>query len=243
MDKKRLKSVSQESTTKVSKSELADLYGQIEAMHTFQCVAEYNMDGLILYANENHLNLMGYTLSELLGQDIGMLLDLKSRHSANNVIFWEGLNNGESISGTFKRIGKGAKTVWIRATYFPMLGTNSKPFKVLEYAVDITWQVQLEQALSGMVEEVQEVVQAVKNKDLRSRISLEGKTGEIAKLSDGVNSLVDNMEGVITLIHKTGNSILAAAKHFNAASKILSQRWENQSSPPIEIRSLNSAIE
>jgi methyl-accepting chemotaxis protein len=214
----------QEVMTTISKSELSDMRGQLATVHEFQSIAEYTLDGKIISVNENYLKLTGYTASDLAGQDIGILLDLKYRHSTDNVIFWGKLNIGEPISGTFKRIGKGFKTIWIQATYFPMMDLNGKPFKVVEYATDVTKYMQLEHSLARTVEQVQEVVQAVKNNDLTHRIPLEGKVGGIASLSDDVNSLVDCMASIIGMINKTGDSIIAAANLVNAASKALSLR-------------------
>jgi len=209
-------------------TELAELRSQLAAIHHFQIVAEYTMNGTIIKANENFLNLMGYNLNELEGQNISMLLDLAYRYSAHNAAFWGRLNDGESISGKFKRIAKGVKTVWVQAIYCPFLDSSGKPFKVVEYAVDVTQQVQLERALTSMVEEVQEVATAVKNNNLTQRISLEGKTGGIACLSNDVNSLIECMAGIVTLITKTGDSIIAAANKVHVASEALSLKIENQ---------------
>jgi len=213
-----------ESMTAISKNELSDLRGQLAIVHTLQSIAEYTLDGNIISVNENYLKLTGYTASDLAGRDIGMLLDLKYRHSNENVDFWEKLRNGESISGTFKRIGNGFKTVWIQAVYSPMMDMNGKPYKVMEYASDVTEFIQLKQSLTTTVEQIQGVVQAVMNNDLTLRVPLEGKVSGIASLSNEVNVLVDCMESIVVMINKTGDSIITAANKVNAASKALSLR-------------------
>ncbi len=210
-----------ESTTVISKSELSDLRGQLAIVHTLQSIAEYTLDGKIISVNENYLKLTGYTAMDLAGHDIGMLLDLKYRHSKDNVIFWEKLRNGESISGTFKRIGNGFKTIWIQATYSPMMDMNGTPYKIVEYASDVTELIQLKQSLTTVAEEVQEVVQAVMNNDLTLRVPLEGKVSGVASLSNEVNALVECMESIVVMINKTGDSIITAASKVNAASKAL----------------------
>lgn len=211
----------QESMTTISKSELSDLLSQLAVVHTLHSVAEYTLDGKIISVNENYLKLTGYTASDLAGQEIGMLFDLKYRHSKDNVIFWEKLRNGESISGTFKRIGNGFNTIWIQAAYSPMIDTNGKPYKVVEYASDVTELIQLKQSLTTTVEQVQDVVQAVMNNDLTRRVPLEGKVSEVASFSNEVNALVDCMESIVVMINKTSDSIIAAANKVNAASKAL----------------------
>ncbi len=115
-----------------------DYEGQIAAINKSQAVAEFEMDGTILTANENFLQIMGYTLEEIQGKNHHLFVDpAQSRNSAYKE-FWAKLNRGEYQTGEFKRIGKQGKEVWIRASYNPILGLNGKPFKVVKYAIDVT---------------------------------------------------------------------------------------------------------
>ena len=217
-----------ENATTISKSDLAYLLGQIEAINKFQSSAEYSMDGKFTSVNEKYQSLTGYSANELIGQDLDVLLDLQSRYSPEYKDFWERLNRGECISGQFKRIAKDVKTVWIHATYFPMMDLSGKPFKVVEYATDVTEHVQLKQALASTVKQVHDVVLAVKNGDFTQMIPLEGKEGEIAMLCNDVNSLIDCVTAIIRLINNAGDFIINAANKVKAANKALSQRWSHQ---------------
>jgi methyl-accepting chemotaxis protein len=210
--------------TTISKSELAELRAKLSAVHKYQSAAEYTLSGKILSVNEGFTNLTGYSAGDLIDQEIGMLLDLQYRHSVDNLIFWKKLNNGESISGTFKRIGKGFKTIWIHATYFAILDLTGKPFKVVEHATDITEHMQLKQALTKTVHEIHAVVLAVKNNDLSQQVSLQGKQGEISDLCKDMNSMVDCMKAIIGMVNKTSASIISAAQRVNVTSKALITR-------------------
>jgi len=214
----------QDLMTTISKIELAELRAKLAAVHEFQCIAEYTLSGEIISVNEGFTNLTGYSAGDLEGQEIGMLLDLQYRHSEDNLIFWKKLNNGESISGTFKRIGKGFKTIWIHATYFAILDLNGKPFKVVEHATDVTEYMQLKQALTKTAKEIYAVVLAVKNNDLSQQISLQGKSGVIADLCKDINSMVDCMKAIIAMVNKTSASIISAAQKVNVTSKALIKR-------------------
>ncbi len=46
----------------------ADFESQLQAIHRAQAVIEFDLDGKILFANANFLNLMGYSLTEVTGQ-------------------------------------------------------------------------------------------------------------------------------------------------------------------------------
>ena len=115
----------------------------------------------------------------------------------NTGMFWDKLGRGEYDAGQYKRIGKGGREVWIQASYNPILDQAGKPFKVVKYATDITEQVKASEVLQAAVAQTQEVVGAAKENDLRHRIPLEGKTGDIAQLCGGVNGLLDTMSSMI----------------------------------------------
>jgi methyl-accepting chemotaxis protein len=123
------------------KLKAADSSGQIEAIGKSQAVIEFGMDGIILGANENFLKTLGYSLSEIKGKHHSMFVSPSERDSAEYRDFWAKLNRGEFQSGEYKRIGKGAKEVWIQASYNPILDLNGKPFKVVKYASETTAQV------------------------------------------------------------------------------------------------------
>jgi methyl-accepting chemotaxis protein len=119
-------------------AELVDLRGQIAAINKAQAVIEFDLAGIVLHANENFLNVLGYTLDEIKGQHHSLFVDRVYRESAAYQTFWRELNEGKFKSAEFKRIGKGGKEVWIQASYNPILDAQGKPFKVVKFATDVT---------------------------------------------------------------------------------------------------------
>ena len=116
----------------------ADFEGQLNAVSKAQAVIEFNLDGTIIKANDNFLNVMGYSLEEVQGKHHSIFVESAQRDSAEYRTFWEKLGRGEYDAGQYKRIGKGGKEVWIQASYNPILNMSNKPFKVVKYATDIT---------------------------------------------------------------------------------------------------------
>jgi len=96
------------------------------------------MDGTVITANENFLNVLGYSLGEIQGQHHRMLCESSYVSTPDYKAFWEKLNRGESDTGEYKRLGKGDTEIWLQAIYNPILDLNGKPFKVVKYATDIT---------------------------------------------------------------------------------------------------------
>jgi len=115
-----------------------DFQGQIAAINKAQAVIEFNLDGTVITANDNFLNALGYTLSEIKGQHHSMFVEPAYRASVEYKQFWRDLNDGKFQAAEYKRLGKGGKEVWIQASYNPIFDLNGKPFKVVKYATDVT---------------------------------------------------------------------------------------------------------
>jgi methyl-accepting chemotaxis protein len=143
--------------------------GKVQAIGRSQAVIEFNLDGTIVIANENFLGSMGYSLAEVAGQHHRMFVDATERESSAYREFWARLNRGEFQAGEFKRIGKGAKEIWILASYNPILDEKGRPFKVVKFATDITQQ-------------------KLKNADLEGQITAIGKSQAVIEF---------NMDGTI----------------------------------------------
>ena len=206
----------------------ADIEGQIAAIGKAQAVIEFSLDGKILNANENFCQTLGYSLGEIKGQHHSLFVDPISRSSPEYRMFWDKLGRGEYDAGQYRRIGKGGVEVWIQASYNPIMDLNGKPFKVVKYATDITAQVRASEILQAAVAETQDVVTAAKESDLRHRIPLEGKTGEIAQLCEGVNGLLDTMSSIIGEVSETAQTLTTAAREIATGNTDLSQRTEEQ---------------
>ena len=63
--------------------------GQLDAISKSQAVIEFDMNGIILTANENFLNTLGYSLNEEVGQHHSMFVNLLINNQLNTRIFGE----------------------------------------------------------------------------------------------------------------------------------------------------------
>jgi len=211
-------------------TELRTQQGQLAAIDKAQAIIEFSLEGRILNANANFLATLGYGLDELRGQHHSLFIDPTERQSPEYRTFWDKLGRGEFDSGRYRRVAKGGREVWIQAIYNPILDQNGKPFRVVTYATDITAQVHAEAALKRAVAETQSIVTAAQGNDLSQRIVLEGKSGEIADLCGGVNSMLDTMSAVVATITESCGSLATAAREIAMGNTDLSQRTEEQAS-------------
>jgi methyl-accepting chemotaxis protein len=118
----------------------ADYKGQIAAIGKAQAVIHFNLDGTILWANENFLSTLGYRLEEIQGQHHRIFVEQAYQSSPEYRNFWDDLKKGTFQTGEYKRFGKGGKEVWINASYNPIFDPEGKVFKVVKFATDVTAQ-------------------------------------------------------------------------------------------------------
>src|SRR5438270_6491217 len=120
----------------------------LAALNKSQAIIEFTLDGTILSANENFLNLLGYRLDEIKGRHHSMFVEPGYKDSAEYKAFWAKLNRGEYQAAQYKRIGKGGKVAWIEASYNPVLDLNGKLCKVVKFATDLSQRKQENAALA-----------------------------------------------------------------------------------------------
>lgn len=122
------------------KREQTDFEGQITAVNKSQAVIEFALDGTILRANQQFLDVTGYAQDEIEGQHHSMFVDAQYKISPQYNAFWKALGRGEFQQGEYKRVAKDGSDIWLHAIYNTVLDENGKPFKVVKIASDITAQ-------------------------------------------------------------------------------------------------------
>lgn len=130
-----LKNLLSNNEDSAAQQELLDKY---DAVNSVQAIIEFDPQGNILYANRNFLNVMGYELSEIVGQHHRMFVETSYANSDEYRSFWDALKQGESKAKDFKRIGKGGRLVWINASYNPLKDDRGQVYKIIKFASDIT---------------------------------------------------------------------------------------------------------
>lgn len=109
----------------------------VEALNRSQAIIEFDLNGIILTANENFCRTVGYSLSEIVGKHHRIFVDPADAASKDYADFWAGLAKGKFDQGKYKRFGKGGREVWIEASYNPLF-KGKKPYRVVKIATDIT---------------------------------------------------------------------------------------------------------
>jgi len=157
----------------------ADFEARSSAMDRSQAVLEMALDGTIVHANENLLAAMGYTLPEVVGRHHSMFCTPEYSRSAECVSFWDRLGSGAFDAGVYKRVAKDGGDVWLQATYNPIFDLDGKPFRIVEFAIDITRTRERDAEFEGRATAIDRS-QAVVEFDLGGTILLTNRNFEAA---------------------------------------------------------------
>ncbi|MFY7876145.1 MAG: PAS domain S-box protein, partial [Pirellula sp.] len=109
-----------------------------DAFSRSMAMIEFTVDGTILWANDNFLNTIGYTLDEIRGRHHSLFVDPEYRSSSDYRDFWYELGQGIFKVARFKRFGKGGREVYLQAAYSPVIDEKGTTVKVVKLAADVT---------------------------------------------------------------------------------------------------------
>ena len=209
---------------------VAENRGQLEAIGKAQAVVEFNLDGTVTSANENFLQVLGYSLEEVLGRHHSMFVDATERSGTAYQEFWKQLGNGIFQKGRYKRLGKGERELWMDASYNPILDADGRPHKVVKYANDVTAHVLASRQMERAVAETQAAVKSAIEGDLTARVASGDKVGDLRKMADSINALLGGMSDVVSKVKAAANEVYLGADEISQGNSNLSQRTEEQAS-------------
>lgn len=124
---------------------------KLAAIDKVRATLEYALDGTVLSANDVVLAVLGYSREEIVGMHHSMLVDPAYAHSREYQAFWQRLNSGQADAGEYRTYGKHRREIWFQAYYAPLIDPRGKPFKIVQYATDVTKQKLMNLDYAGQV--------------------------------------------------------------------------------------------
>ncbi len=110
----------------------------LEAGRAALAMIWFDLEGTILDANDNFCRVLGYELSEIVGRKHAIFLLPGRQESPDYARFWQELRAGKTLQDTFARRAKSGDTVYIEASYVPLLDDGGAVTGVVKYATDVT---------------------------------------------------------------------------------------------------------
>ncbi|SDS78703.1 methyl-accepting chemotaxis sensory transducer with Pas/Pac sensor [Pseudomonas asplenii] len=170
---------------------------KLQAIDRAMAAIEFTPDGNVICANQNFLNLMGYSLAEIQGKHHRTFCIPATTGSSEYQDFWRRLNQGEFFNGQFERLTKRGQSVWLEASYNPVYDASGKLCKVVKFASDVTQREE---------KHAQDAMSASKayHISVETRKVAEQGTEVIQQAATEMREIASNIEGSSTLIAKLG---------------------------------------
>ena len=134
-----------------NQADWVNIKGIVAAVGRAQAVIEFDLDGNILSANRNFLDVIGYDLAEIVAKHHRIFVDPAEAASADYTTFWRDLRGGQFKSLECKRLAKGNRDIWLQATYNPIFDEHGNPVKVVKFATDVTERKRAEADVSSQL--------------------------------------------------------------------------------------------
>ena len=202
----------------------ADFEGQLDAIGKSYAVIEFNMQGIITKVNDNFLNTLGFSESDIMGKHHSMFCEESYKNSNEYTQFWRKLNDGNFDSGEYLRLGKGGKEIWIQASYNPIYDIDGKPYKVVKYAQDITARKNMvfsventSKELTTSAKELFTTAEAMSSSSSSTTAETEEVSVAIEEISQGTQNVSDKIDTMLSSIKEISISSKSAKTIANDA--------------------------
>lgn len=142
-----------QATQEESSRREAEMNNIMQAINSASLAMEFDLNGYIINANDAFLKLLDIEINNLVGKHQSDFEGMDEKNIRPEE-FWKRLGKGEIIYETHK-IFSGTASRWLYEMYTPVINEEGEPYKILNFAVDITESKRLEAELQEKTKEMQ----------------------------------------------------------------------------------------
>ena len=147
---------------------------QIEAINRSTALINFNIDGFITDVNSIFLETMGYKSNEkskVIGKHHSVFVSYEYSKSDDYIKFWDILRKGKFFDGIFERRRVDGSTVYLQASYNPVLDSKGNITDVVKIATDVTESVNNKKKIDDLTNNLQ--IELDNSQKLKNSIELE----------------------------------------------------------------------
>lgn len=127
------------SITSYRRQKMNRLLGAIDRSNL---IVKFCPKGAIKSANELFCEAMEYGAEELIGKHHEILCLERTKTSAKYRYFWKALGEGKPWHGTYERVTKSGRSVWVVGSYTPIKDDAGNVYEIVKVARDVSDQIQ-----------------------------------------------------------------------------------------------------
>lgn len=119
-------------------SQVLEQNAVLAAIEQSLALIEFDIEGKVLWANDNFARAMGYEASEMVGMMHRQFCTQEFVNSSEYTTLWNNLKSGRPFQEKILRMSKNQQLLWFEATYTPVYDTEGHVQAVIKVATDIT---------------------------------------------------------------------------------------------------------
>ena len=177
----------------------------VSALDRSTAIIEFEPDGRIVRANSNFLSAVGYRQEDIQGKHHQMFCD--SSFYQENPSFWQDLSSNRFQSGLFKRLHADGSTVWLEASYNPIVNESGQVYKVIKFASDVTQREETKLAVERAAEQAMSTSEETAQIALRGKETLEESVKSFTVTLKDVDETDELMKKLIEQSHSIENIV------------------------------------
>jgi methyl-accepting chemotaxis protein len=147
---------------------------QIDAINRSTALISFNIDGFITEVNPIFLETMGYNANEknkVIGKHHSVFVSYEYSKSDEYAKFWESLRKGKYFDGIFERRKVDGSTVFLQASYNPVVDSKGNITDVVKIATDVTESVNNKARIDALSKDLQ--IELDNSQKLKNAIEIE----------------------------------------------------------------------
>ncbi|WP_281365813.1 methyl-accepting chemotaxis protein [Paenibacillus alginolyticus] len=177
-----------------------DTRAVLAAIERSLAMIHFDLQGNVLWANNNFAKVMGYEVFELTGLKHWQFCTSEFANSPDYSVFWDQLRSGRSFQEKILRVTKDNRYLWFEATYTPVYDSEERMQGVIKVATDITAR---ENAFNQLKNELRSMAQGLLNRANEGISSSYEIESSIQRVVQETN---DNMQQLQSLEQKAESS-------------------------------------
>ncbi len=209
-------------TTNTLSTQVLEQSAVLRALEHSLAMIEFDVTGEVLWVNDIFAKAMKYSKEEMIGLKHRQFCPPHIAEDASYQMFWKRLKNGQVFQEKVQRITKYGDTLWLEATYTPVLDEEGNVVAVVKVATDIT---ERENTMKQVVEDLKDMSAKLME---RAEIGIQhsqsvnasfehiaSETDQNMSLLEGLTEQVESISSIATTINSIASQTQLLA--LNAA--------------------------
>lgn len=201
--------------TLIKSTQVLEQGAVLAAMERSLAMIEFDIDGRVLWVNENFAKTMEYQVSEMPGLFHRQFCTRELVDSKEYANLWDNLRSGKSFQEKIQRVTKSGRLIWLEATYSPVVNENGEVIGVIKTATDITKRETNTMAVASELYEMASILLSRAEQGMKKSEEVSAATEKLVTESEENLEILESLKLQATSIEEIVKTIRGIASQTN----------------------------